>query len=193
MKKLVALVLVALPFLSYGMPLQTAQQLARTLQSISLESGDVAQKASMNGNLVRARRFGDVSFYSGQLERDLRQGVVRPLRQGESIRRVANNLQNMNHEFQRLNAEIAEIQQMPITLERSIANAKALHRELRQELQGGGIDPIHLVECRAADEGFEEHILRPHVGVGRTVREAERNAIVECQRYHGRCRIVSCR
>ncbi len=180
--------------LTYGVPQKTAQQLAKSLDRVSVEAGEVAQKASYNGNLNRAIKFGDISFAAGQLEREVRQGVVRPLKQGEPLRRVQNNLQGLNRDFQRLNDHILEVNQMPVTLEHSIADTRALLRELRQELNGaGGGGGGRLIECRAADQGFEEHILQPHVGFGQTLKEAEKAALRACEAHHGRCRIVTCR
>lgn len=53
---------------------------------------------------------------------------------------------------------------------------------------GGGGGQI---SCVAVDNGWEEHY-GGHVGYGRSRYEAERQALNECQRRHGRCRIQSC-
>ncbi|MBI1859853.1 MAG: hypothetical protein HYR96_02920 [Deltaproteobacteria bacterium] len=60
---------------------------------------------------------------------------------------------------------------------------------------GPGPGPIvnpTTVSCVAVDNGWEEHF-GGHVGYGRNVYEAQRNALMQCQRTHGRCRIQSCR
>lgn len=45
--------------------------------------------------------------------------------------------------------------------------------------------------CVASDRGWEEHG-RGHEGFGRTIYEAQRAALGECQRFHGSCVIRSC-
>ncbi len=45
--------------------------------------------------------------------------------------------------------------------------------------------------CIAVDRGFEEH-RGGHFGDGPDLRWAEREAMRECMRYHGSCRIRSC-
>jgi len=49
-----------------------------------------------------------------------------------------------------------------------------------------------LLRCVAVDAGWEEHF-GGHLGYGRTIYEAQRMALRECERHHGRCRIQSCR
>lgn len=49
-----------------------------------------------------------------------------------------------------------------------------------------------LISCVAVDNGWEEHF-GGHVGYGRSIYDAQRAALMECQRVHGRCRIRSCR
>jgi hypothetical protein len=46
--------------------------------------------------------------------------------------------------------------------------------------------------CVAVDMGWEEHS-RGHLGFGRTAYDAQRMAILECQRFHNRCRVRECR
>jgi len=48
------------------------------------------------------------------------------------------------------------------------------------------------VMCIAVDAGWEEHA-SSHVGYGRFIGEAQRAALMACQRFHGRCRIRECR
>lgn len=48
------------------------------------------------------------------------------------------------------------------------------------------------ISCVAVDSGWEEHG-RGHVGYGFNLIQAQRMAMMECQRFHGRCRIQQCR
>lgn len=54
-----------------------------------------------------------------------------------------------------------------------------------------GLQPAQ-VTCIAVDMGWEEHG-GGHVGYGYNAMEAQRMALVACQRFHGRCRIQQCR
>lgn len=47
------------------------------------------------------------------------------------------------------------------------------------------------IQCMAVDRGWEEHRMG-HVGYGRTLYEAQRNALRACQLEHDQCRIRSC-
>lgn len=48
------------------------------------------------------------------------------------------------------------------------------------------------VSCVAVDMGWEEHG-GGHLGYGFNVIQAQRSALGQCQRFHGRCRIQQCR
>jgi len=56
---------------------------------------------------------------------------------------------------------------------------------------GPGPGPQPTYSCVAVDNGWEEHA-GGHLGYGRTVYEAQRVALGNCQRVHGSCRIRSC-
>jgi hypothetical protein len=59
--------------------------------------------------------------------------------------------------------------------------------------RGGITPPSHRNWiCSASDSGWEEHS-RGHEAFGYSRSEAEQNALIECQSFHGRCRVVSCR
>lgn len=55
--------------------------------------------------------------------------------------------------------------------------------------QGGGGQ--RTFECTAADNGWEEH-WGGHRALGRTQMAASRNALRECERFHGSCRVTRC-
>jgi hypothetical protein len=55
---------------------------------------------------------------------------------------------------------------------------------------GPGPQPLTYV-CVARDSGWEEHF-GGHKAYGRSVIEAQRNALTECKRHHGNCLIQSC-
>lgn len=57
---------------------------------------------------------------------------------------------------------------------------------------GGGGGGQNFWTCTAVDSGWEEH-RGGHVGRGRSRFQAENQAIAECNRDHGRCRITQCR
>lgn len=57
---------------------------------------------------------------------------------------------------------------------------------------GPGPGPIYSnYRCQASDAGWEEHG-GGHIGYGRVVAQAQRQAILECRRFHGSCRILRC-
>ena len=59
---------------------------------------------------------------------------------------------------------------------------------------GPGPGPVpgnQMVRCIAVDRGFEEHF-GGHAAFGRGVYEAQNRAIMQCQQFHGKCRIQSC-
>jgi len=56
---------------------------------------------------------------------------------------------------------------------------------------GPGTQPGQ-VTCTAVDSGWEEHG-GGHLGYGYNLMQAQRMAIGQCQRFHGRCRIQQCR
>jgi len=66
------------------------------------------------------------------------------------------------------------------------------HQVLRAiSVSGPGPGPAPTnYRCTAVDRGWEEH--GGHQGFGRSLYEAQRAALGECQRYHGRCVIRSC-
>jgi hypothetical protein len=65
-------------------------------------------------------------------------------------------------------------------------------RSIYLDGQGPGPGPNPTTyRCVAKDSGWEEHF-GGHPAYGRTLIEAQRNALSECQRHHGRCLIQSC-
>lgn len=56
---------------------------------------------------------------------------------------------------------------------------------------GPGPIPHQNYRCQANDNGWEEHI-GGHLGYGRSVSEAQRQALYNCQRVHSSCRIIRC-
>ncbi len=58
-------------------------------------------------------------------------------------------------------------------------------------MSGPGPGPAQ-ISCVAVDSFYEEHG-RGHVAYGFNLIQAQRMAMMECQRFHGRCRILQCR
>lgn len=114
--------------------IRTSADLAQTLTEISREADRVADQARDNGNLIRSRRFADVAYVSRNLAQDLRQTVLRPLRQGAPLHRISNNLDFLQRDFADLNNAFNVINHVPRHLEEKAREGRHLHQTLKHLL-----------------------------------------------------------
>lgn len=147
MKQIITMLALALPFLAIAQPhnpheaqirqraIVTAQGLAQELNAISQEAARVSFTAQKNGNTVRANRFRDLSYKTGNVSVEVRRRVAQPLRNGVALRIVSREVENLRWQFRQVESALSVIQQLPPNIDRNVREAKGLYQRLKTLLR----------------------------------------------------------
>jgi hypothetical protein len=173
---------------------ETAESLYLNLSELSFEAQELADQARYRGDYRAAREWSSIARASANLSFDVQSDVYDALNNGRrSLNLIEYEVRRIETQYLRLETRIDQCSYV-LSVRRLTRRIDSNFQDLYDQLQGcggGGGGGRDNFQCRAADNGWEEH-WTGHVGYGRTRREAERNAITECERHHGRCRLTRC-
>jgi hypothetical protein len=170
-----------------------AQDLVQALEQLS----NAASREAYRGG----GEWYEISNIASDLAQSVNYQIVYPLYQGQDPRYLTRALNNLKSQLRVLNYELNACGSLPYNIQRLQRQVNQLFAQLERALQecrdggggGGGGDPgFGNWVCNAVDAGWEEHGGNSHLGYGRSQWEAQQNAIYECQRHHGRCRLDFC-
>ena len=173
---------------------RTADQLVDALDSLS----DAARQQARNSyDRSAEREWRQIARQARFLSLDVYRSIYVPLRSSHSnFQRILRSYYSYKQDFQQLKNRVRGCGILPFGVTVSLNQADRLTTRLGTQLEscggGHGPGPGHgSWTCKAVDSGWEEH-WGGHTATGRTQNLAQRNAIRECERHHGRCVIRSC-